>query len=301
VRRPGAEIQATISLYLQVSTHLTQARDRYSDPALERYLNDLVGRARQTIYGARPTTIRGSLAFFGARYRHEIRRSTGFILIASALLVVGVLASWLWVAYSPEAQVGLFPPQARAAIERMGEGRPDLGPSGALATTILFNNVRVAFLAFALGITLGIGTVFVLLQNAVIIGVLAGAFGAAGHAASFWALVLPHGILELIAIGIAAAAGMRMGWAIVDPGDRARSRALSEEAAGAMVVVLGVVPAFVLAAVIEGFVTGAVFPPVAQVGLGGVVAISYVVFLFGRGPWFRRAATPVVPHSEPAG
>jgi uncharacterized membrane protein SpoIIM required for sporulation len=288
VSRPGPEISETVRLYLRVSTHLTQARSRYADPRLERYLNDLVARARQSIYSARPGTVRGFVTFFGARYRSEIRRTAPYIVVAVAITVVLTLASWAWIASSTEARLGLIPPASQQAIRQFSGNRsPDLGPSEAVATMILFHNVEVAFLAFALGVTLGIGTLYVLTTNALILGVLAGAFGSAGHGEQFWALILPHGILELTAICIAAGAGLRIGWSIVDPGDRPRTRALSEEAAGAVVVALGVIPAFVLAAIIEGFVTGTSVPHAIQLTLGAVVGGAYVCFLFGWWPGRR--------------
>jgi uncharacterized membrane protein SpoIIM required for sporulation len=288
VHRSGAEISDTVRLYLQVSTDLTHARTRYADRQLERYLNDLVARARQAIYAARPGTVRGFLTFFGARYRNEVRRTAPFIVIATCLTLVIVLLAWLWIANSPEARLGLIPPEADEAIRQFNGNRSaSLGPSPAITTAILVNNVQVAFLAFAFGITLGIGTIYVLVQNGILFGVLAGAFTAAGHGAGFWSLIVPHGLLELTAIFIAAGAGMRMGWSIVDPGDRARSRALAEEAAGAVVVVLGVVPAFILAALIEGFLTGTTAPHAVQIGVGVLVAAWYWSFLFGWSPWRR--------------
>ena len=299
--RPGAQISDTVRLYLRVSTHLTEARARYADPALERYLNDLVGRARQAVYGASPRTVSGAATFFGERYRREIRRTAPFILIAAALMVIVTLASWAWIAGSAEARLGLIPQAAQDAIRSSGAGRnPDLGPSQAVATEILFNNVRVAFLAFAFGVTAGVLTVWIVASNAMLLGVLAGAYSAAGHTAAFWALILPHGILELMAICIAAGAGMRMGWAIVDPGDRPRRRAFAEEANAAVVVVLGVVPAFLLAAAIEGFVTGTSVPVAVQLSLGAGVGVLYLGFLFGWTPRPRRSR-PVAPAGVTAG
>jgi uncharacterized membrane protein SpoIIM required for sporulation len=162
-----------------------------------------------------------------------------------------------------------------------------------LSAYIFQNNVQVAFLAFALGITLGIGTIVVIVQNAVFIGLLAGAFQAAGKADVFWALVLPHGFLELIAICIAGGAGLRLGWSAIDPGDRYRLTALAEEARDAVLVVVGVIPAFGMAALIEGFVTGRTGTPILEIALGAAVAAGYVVFLFGRSrPRLRAAPAP---------
>lgn len=300
-RRPGSEISETIRAYLRISTHLAEARAHYADPQLERYLNDLVATARGSIYAVRTGTLRGFVRFFGVRYREAIRRTAPFILVATGLMAIVVLVSWVWIAHSPEARLGLIPPGARDAIRRFNGNRSaGLGPSQALATQILFNNVQVAFLAFAFGIAVGIGTIYLVVKNALLIGVLAGAFGAGGHGAAFWALILPHGLLELTAICIAAGAGLQMGWSIVNPGDRSRRMALREESASAVLVVLGVVPAFVLAAAIEGFITGTAVPHWFQLGLGVLVWVGYLCFLFGWWPGTARGNSEPRPLGDPA-
>jgi len=281
--RAGADVTEMIRLYLRVSSHLAEVQSRYHDPTLVDYLNGLVARAHAAIYGTEARSLRGAMALFGARYRQAIRRTVPHILVVAALLFGIALATGVWVATSEEARVGLLPPAAREALERAdGSGTAiDLG-SPEMSAYIFQNNVRVAFLAFALGVTLGIGTIFVIVQNAALIGVLAGASQAAGKADVFWALVLPHGFLELIAICIAGGAGLRIGWSIVDPGDRYRLTALAEEARDAVLVVVGVIPAFLIAALIEGFVTGRTGTPILEIALGAAVAVGYVAFLFGR-------------------
>ncbi|MGH2683445.1 MAG: stage II sporulation protein M [Actinomycetota bacterium] len=279
--RPGEEIAEIIRLYLRASSHLAEVQTRYHDPALEGYLNALVARAHAAIYFARPASARSFGRLFGERYRDAIRRTRPHIAVVAGLLVLVALATDLWVATSPEARAGLLPPGAREAIRQAGRGASpfDFNPA-ALSTLILQNNVQVAFLAFALGITLGIGTVLVVVQNATFIGLLAGGFQAAGRAWTFWSLVLPHGFLEIIAICIAGGAGLRMGWAVVEPGDRPRVAALGEEARDAVLVVVGVIPAFVVAATIEGFVTGRTGLPLLEVLIGAVVALGYLALLF---------------------
>jgi uncharacterized membrane protein SpoIIM required for sporulation len=286
----GADVSEMIRLYLRVSSHLAEVQSRYHDPTLVDYLNGLVARAHAAIYGTEARSLRGALALFGVRYRQALRHTVPHIVVIAALLFGIALATGLWVATSQEARVGLLPPAAREAIEANdGSVAMDLG-SAEMSTFIFQNNVQVAFLAFALGITLGIGTLFVIVQNAALIGVLAGASQAAGRGDIFWALVLPHGFLELLAICIAGGAGLRIGWSIVDPGDRLRSTALAEEARDAVLVVIGVIPAFLIAALIEGFVTGRTGLPILEIALGAAVAAAYVVFLFGpRRPRFRGA------------
>lgn len=293
-RRSGGQISELVRLYLRASSHLAEVQTRYRDPALEDYLNALVARAHATIYSTEARSVRSVARMFGEQYRRGLRRTAPFILAIAAILGILVLATDLWVTSSPEARAGLLPPAAREAIRRAGgDGAgPDL-PAAALSTVILQNNVQVAFLAFALGITLGAGTVFVIVQNAVFIGLLAGGFQAAGKGATFWALVLPHGFLELLAICIAGGAGLRMGWALIDPGDRPRITALGEEARDAVMVVVGVIPAFAIAAAIEGFVTGRTGQPLLEVALGAVVALAYLAFLFA--PRRGLASRPTGP------
>jgi uncharacterized membrane protein SpoIIM required for sporulation len=214
--------------------------------------------------------------------------------VIATLLVAVTVSIAVWVGGSAEARAGLLPAGARDAIERAGGGggaAVDVAPP-ALSALIFQNNVQVAFLAFALGITLGVGTIVVIVLNASLIGSLAGGFHAAGAAWPFWSLVLPHGFLELIAICIAGGAGLRIGWSVVDPGDRPRIQALGEEARDAVFVVMGVIPAFAIAAAIEGFVTGRTGQPVVEVILGAVVAAGYLAFLLVPE---RAAPRPIGP------
>src|SRR5207245_8654013 len=120
---------------------------------------------------------------------------------------------------------------------------------------IFTNNIQVSFLAFAGGIAAGLGTVCVLLFNGAIVGAVAGVAFRGGGGGSFLELVVPHGVLELSVIVVSAAAGLGMGRAVIDPGRRSRRAALAEEAREAVEIVLGTAPWFVLAGLVEGFVT----------------------------------------------
>lgn len=290
MRMSGDQIEDVITLYLRVSGHLAEVRTRYHDPRLEEYLNQIVTRAHAAVYSGEPRSFRSLARVFGRRYRSAIRNTMPFIAVAAVILFGVGLATAIWVSGSREAEAGLVPSVVRGAIRRAGGGAFAGPPPAALSTQILVNNVQVALLAFALGALLCVPTMYIVAQNAVLIGALAGAYGAAGKAGVFWSLVLPHGFLELIAICIAAGAGMRIGWAFVSPGDRPRGVSVIEEARDALVVVIGVIPAFVAAAMIEGFLTPTAVPGPVKIGLGAAVAAAYVAFL--AFPGFRAARAP---------
>src|SRR5205823_6095793 len=102
----------------------------------------------------------------------------------------------------------------------------------------------------------------------VILGFVAGLAIGAGNGRVFFELVTAHGVLELSCIVVSGAAGLRLGWAIIDPGTRPRGEALRQEARAAIEMVLGTAPWLVLAGLVEGFLTP------AGTGLATVLAVG---------------------------
>jgi uncharacterized membrane protein SpoIIM required for sporulation len=133
---------------------------------------------------------------------------------------------------------------------------------------VLTNNIQVTFLAWGAGLALGIGTAAVLLFNGLILGAVGGLTVGAGNGAFFVELVAAHGVLELSCIVVAGAAGLRLGWAIVEPGRLRRVDALVAEGRRSVELVLGTAPWLVVAGIIEGFVSrqGRAAVPMAVVG-----------------------------------
>jgi uncharacterized membrane protein SpoIIM required for sporulation len=158
------------------------------------------------------------------------------------------------------------------------------GERTALAGEIFTNNIRVTLLAFAAGIAAGVGTALLLVWNGVILGIVGGLAVGSGNGRVFFELVTAHGLLELSCIVVAGAAGMRMGWALIEPGSRKRADALSIEARQAIAIVLGTAPWLVLAGLLEGFLTpaGLGLPAVLGIGIAAAAAYWTLVIVLGR-------------------
>ncbi len=238
-----------------------------------RRLETLVTEARHLVYDSEPK--RGALREFVSHgYWRRIRERPVPLLVAVLFLFAPALLAGTWAWRDPGAASGLVPSQ----YQRVTEPRPsgtDLGVSvsdeAALASQIFTNNITVTMLAFGGGLLLGLGTVLVLLQNGVLLGAVAGLSIGAGNGRPFFALVTAHGVLELSCICVAAAAGLRIGWAIVDPGYRRRGDALRSETRAAVEMLLGTAPWLVVAGLVEGFVTpggASRSPVVVTIGLG---------------------------------
>jgi uncharacterized membrane protein SpoIIM required for sporulation len=287
-RLSSAEIDELVVLYQRVSSHLAHARGAYRDPALTGRLTRLVGRANGVIYGHRARSSRAVADFFAWRFPAAVWQSGRFIAASAALLLVPALAVGAWLATSDAALEATGPDALREAyLEEDFEAYYSSEPASQFATEVTVNNVQVAFTAFAGGVLLCLPSAALLAFNGANIGQAAGLFAAAGELPKFLGLILPHGLLELTAVVIAGAAGLRLGWAVIAPGDRPRGRALADEGHRAGVIVLGLVLAFAMAGIIEGFVTGRGVPTALRIGVGVVAEVAFVTWIVVQG----RAAT----------
>lgn len=259
------------ALYRAAAADLALVRREWPGDPLQARLEALVGRARHLVYDAAEG--RGSLrTFFGSTYWRRIAERPGLLLVAWALLLGPMALAAIWGISDPAAAAGMVPEPFRDATNPTGG---DLGipvvQQAASAAAIFTNNIQVTFLAFAGGIFAGLGTAVVLIYNGTFIGAIWGLAIDAGVGLPFIELVTPHGVLELSCIAVTAAAGLRMGWALVEPGTARRGEALRAEAGRSVEVVLGTMPWLVVAGLVEGFVTP------AGPGLTGAIVIGFAL------------------------
>jgi uncharacterized membrane protein SpoIIM required for sporulation len=283
-RLAPAEVDELIDLYQRVSSHLSHARVAYDDPGLVRWLTRLVGQANGVIYSSRTRTSRAIADFFAWRFPAAVWQSGRFVAVSAALLLIPAFAMGIWLGTSAEAREASAPDAVREAyLSRDFEEYYSSEPASQFATEVTVNNILVAVTAFAGGILLCLPTVWAMVNNGANLGFAAGLFADAGELPKFFGLILPHGLLELTAIVIAGAAGLRLGWAVIAPGDRTRGQAVGEEARRAGVIALGLILAFAVAGTIEGFVTGRGVPTALRVGLGVAVWAVFVTWIVVQG------------------
>jgi uncharacterized membrane protein SpoIIM required for sporulation len=291
--RLGADgVRRLGNTYRAATADLAIARRQFpGDPLLGR-LERLVLRARTAVYH----TARGSgtfREFVTSGYWRRVRERIGLVAVAAVCLFGPALLGGYWAWRDPGAAIGVVPGQFQYVSEPRTRGE-DWGVSvddqAAFSSEIFTNNIRVAILAFAGGILLGVGALFMLLYNGLILGATFGIAVGAGNGPPLFQQVAAHGILELSCIAVAGAAGLRMGWALIDPGARPRSVALREESRAAAEMLLGTAAWLVVAGLVEGFVTpsGQNLATVLVVGIGLGVAFWGGIFWLGRA---RPAAT----------
>ena len=255
--------------YRGVAADLALARRSFPGDPLVGRLESLATRSRALLY-ERQTRRRSLLEFYTAGYWQLLRERGRFVVLATTGLLLPALLAGLWGWSSPEAAVEVVPDGFLWVTEAESTDQ-GLSPTqlAAFSTQVMVNNIQVTLVAFALGITWGIGTLYVLLSNGLILGAVTGLAIEAGNGSTLLAAIAAHGVLELSCIVIGAAAGLSLGWSLIRPGRLSRTDSLRQEAAATIRIAAGTAPWLILAGVIEGFVSrvGLEAGPTLVVGL----------------------------------
>jgi uncharacterized membrane protein SpoIIM required for sporulation len=287
-RIPAQDLCELTERYQAACAELAQLRALSADPSIVGPLNRLVTRVHGQIYRGGPRRSWRLSRFFLVQYPRLFRQTWKFTLASFLLSVVSAGMAYSTVQRSPEVVSDILgggdsefygPKQVADIRERFGhEGNP------LFSSFVITNNIRVALAAFALGITFGIGSAYMMIVNGAMLGGIAGAFAKSGIEGQFWMVILPHGALELSAVVIAGGAGLLVGYGLWCPGQRTRRRALREEVVRAMQLAVGLVPAFAVAGLFEGLVTPSdAIPESVKVGLGIAAAVAFWLYLLVAG------------------
>jgi uncharacterized membrane protein SpoIIM required for sporulation len=248
----------------------------------------LVARSSAVVHGTRPRSIRTVWHTLTVGFPAAVWHARLAIAVATIAFLIGAVAVGAWVAVSDHALQAVGPEAMRDAyVEHEFVEYYSSEPAPTFAARVFTNNAGVGALAWISGIVFGLSTLGILLLNGVNVGVAGGLFHAVGDPGTFWGLILPHGLLELTAVFVAGGAGLQLGWAAIAPGDRQRRSALAQEGRRSVVIVIGLVLVFLVAGVIEAFVTPAPWPTWARVGTGAAVWAAFLLWVWSAG---RRAA-----------
>jgi uncharacterized membrane protein SpoIIM required for sporulation len=277
-----AELRELALLYRQTAADLSVVRNDPGAQNYARYLNRLLGQAHNIIYtGSRTTGFRGLFRFYREDFPAAFRRNLNYILFATALFFVAALAGFLVTLYDPDFKLRLLGPQMVQTIDRREMWTHSiLTMKPAASSAIMTNNLSVSFVAFASGVLFGLGPLYMMATNGLLMGAIAAACWMTGMSDKLWAFVALHGVLELPAIWIAAGAGLLLGRGLLFPGRLSRKQALAEAGAEAVKLVAGIIPLLVVAGILEGFVSPVEVPAVARYPLAAALFAALLTYLF---------------------
>jgi len=275
------ELEKLHELYLRVTQHLSFCQTYFPQIPTTVYLNELAVRAHNTLYRDQVTSRQQLKTFFGRTFIHLLVERVNFIALAALLMVLGGIAGFFSVLIEPLNLHTLLPQGISGSIDPASLGQYDYTINSAqFSADIMTNNIRVAFLAFAGGATLGLLTVYILIFNGLLIGAIAAVYWQYGNFYDFWAYIVPHGMIELTAIFIAGGAGLLMGYKIIVPGLYPRIYQLKKQTLQSVQLLLGTLPLFVIAGLIEGFITPSTLSLEAKYAVAVVTVLGLAGYVY---------------------
>jgi uncharacterized membrane protein SpoIIM required for sporulation len=291
-RKPSFDPAEMPARFRRLCQALALAAQRcYSTDLVDR-LNRLALRGHHALYANRRREAQQALDFMLGGFPRLVRQEWRLVAAAAALFLGPLVGLTVLLQFFPDFVHYLLSPRQIANFHEMYDpanrriGMREADTSLMMFGFYIWNNVRIGFQTFAGGMLAGVGTLFFLASNGVILGAVAGYLTQAGYNETFWSFVAGHSSLELLAIVLSGAAGFKLGLAVISPGNLSRKAALVAAARPAVRIMYGAAVMFVAAAFVEAF-----WSPLTEVGFemkvivgvtGWVILLAYFA-LGGRG------------------
>lgn len=247
-------------LYIEITDHLSYAKTFYPGSNTAFFLNSLASEAHQKIYKTKKEPKNRIISFwkteFPTLFYHNQRELLIAFLVFTFFCAVGVFSaandgdfvrSFLGDGYVNMTLENIANDDPMAVYKQQSEFKMFLG--------ITINNIKVAMMAFIYGILLGIGSLFIMMQNGIMLGSFQYMFYEKGLLWESARTIWIHGTIEISVIIIAGCAGLVLAKGILFPGTYTRLESFKRGTVNGLKIMLSTVPFFVIAGFLEGFVT----------------------------------------------
>ncbi len=285
-RAPQENPDQLADYFVQLTDDLAYAQTHYPKSNTAVYLNNLAAKVHQAIYRNKKEDRNRIVTFWKEelpQLYYEARRP---LLYASLIFASSVLVGALSTAHDDTfVRLILGDAYVNMTLRNIEQGDPmavykSMHQSD-MFFAITFNNVRVSFLAFALGLLVSVGTGLMLFYNGVMLGAFQYFFYQKGLLMTSFLTIWIHGTLEISAIVLAGAAGLVMGNSILFPGTYPRMESFRRGARRGLKMVIGLVPIFIVAGFLESFVTRLtewpIFVKAVIIGLSALFILYYFI------------------------
>lgn len=275
--------------YRQLLHDHALATTRYPGTTMARRLTRLVLAGTHYLQRDTGENVPGPVRFLTRTFPGAMRRISPLIAVMAALFVVTTIFGFCLATVEPALGTTFVGPEAIEGLKRgklWTESVFSVTPGSVASSRIATNNLTVAITAWAGGTLAGLGSIYVVLLNGLMLGSVLAITARYAMAGPLFEFIAAHGPLELSLIVISAAAGLSVGKALVMADDRPRAEVLSRATRDALVVLLGCLPWILLLGFVEGYIS-----PAEQLGIQFKAALGFlleVVFLtvafnpFGR-------------------
>jgi uncharacterized membrane protein SpoIIM required for sporulation len=276
-----AELRETALLYRQAASDLSTLRQDTTARAYTEHVNQLLARAHHIIYSSRRKGFARILYFLRDEYPAVVQKQIRYVLLAVVLGLAGALLGSVLTLARPQFMRQMLGPNMVETIERHEMWTHSIvGIEPVASSLIMTNNLSVCFIAFGGGIVFGLGPVYSMFFNGLLLGVIGVACQQHGMSLDLWSFVAPHGSLELPSIFLAGGAGLRLAHGVLFPGLYRRRDSIALAGVESTRLVAGVIPLLVIAGTLEGFFSPSSAPVALKFTVGGLLFTLLLVWLF---------------------
>jgi uncharacterized membrane protein SpoIIM required for sporulation len=278
------ELQELGLLYRQAAADLAAVREDPLEQGLARSLNQLLSRAHNLLYAGRKRSGWGIIKFYREDFPRTFRETFNYTLAAALLFLFAGIVSALLTLHDASFERYFLGPEMMETIEHHKMWTESVLTIKPLASSqIMTNNISVCFFTFASGIVAGLGTIYSMLMNGFLMGVIGVACFEANMSTMLWSFVAPHGVLELPAIFISGGAGLLLARGLLFPGLLPRRESLSQAGAKSARLIFGVIPTLIVAGTIEAFLSPTHLPPALKYLFAAALFSLFTVYLTKSG------------------
>lgn len=273
--------------YIEITNDLAFAQTYYPKSKTKDYLNELALFAHQSVYKDQRTSSNQFVQFFKEDVPNIVYQNHKMLLYSFLIFVFAVLIGVLSSHFDPDfTRLILGNQYVDETLMNIKKGDPAAiyksGSQTGSTLAITINNIRVAFLAFTLGLFFSIGSGYILFSNGIMLGAFHYMFFKEGVLGKAMSAIWMHGTIEISVIIIAGACGLMLGNGFMLPKTLSRKKSLILKAKEAVMILLSTVPLFILAGFIEGFITRLydvnIFLSLAVILLSLILIVWYYIF-----------------------
>ena len=286
------EVRRIVNGFHMLASDLSLARRALPGSRIHRWLEVMFLKGHQLIFRAPGNTllrVRDIYAFESP----ALMRDMAHLLVYTGLLFTGaILCGWVLVALYPDLAT-LFASNEMVNRVQSGElwteGLLNIMPSSLLSLSLMANNITVSIFAFSLGAFYGLGTLYIITLNGLMLGGVFAFTAQYGLDGELFEFVIAHGVVELSVICIAGAMGLKLGEALLRPGTQTRQQAFRTATGDAGKVLLVALPFLVVAGLIEGYISpDPQFDLSFRIMVGASSGLVFWLLLVFGFPWVRR-------------
>ncbi len=285
------EIKNFPGLYRLACTDLSEAKMLKLSPDVIEYLNHIVGQAHKCLYGFPALKLSGIKTFLAKELPMVVRKNWQFVLISALLFLIPYFVSFFIVMSKPELAAVVVNKNLLTQMENSYKQpiTDERGLSEGLfgASFYIQNNVTIAFLSFATGVLLGLGTIYFLVYNGIVLGTIIGYIVGIGYGKNIGTFVLAHSAMELTGLILSGACGLLLGYSIIKSTKFFRKDHIRLQRNRLLTLIMASVFTLFIAAFIEGLISPRPISLTVRISVALISTLALIIY-FAIIPIFLR-------------